>query len=62
MADRIGADQFRNFNLALGDQRARDRGAEQVLPFIQRIGAHLWKDKIFQKFFPPLLNQKLPFL
>ena len=40
VADRVGADRPRNLDLPLGDQRPRDRGAEQVQPLVQRIGAH----------------------
>ena len=37
---RIGAHLTRDLDLALGDQRPRDRRAEQIQPLIQRVGAH----------------------
>ncbi len=39
MRDGVGADLFGDLDLFLGDQRPRDRGAEQILPFIDRVGA-----------------------
>ena len=39
MTDRVGADLVGDLDLLLGDQRPRDRGAEQVLPLVQRVGA-----------------------
>ena len=40
VADRVGADLPRDLDLALGDQRPRDRGAEQIQPLVERVGAH----------------------
>ena len=39
MGDSVGADLLGDLDLLLGDQRPRDRGAEQVLALIKRIGA-----------------------
>ena len=39
MADRVGADLAGDLDLLLGDQRPRDRGAEQVLALVERVGA-----------------------
>jgi hypothetical protein len=36
---RIGADLARDLDLALGNQRPGDRGAEQVLALVERVGA-----------------------
>ena len=36
---RVGANFRGDLDLLLGDQRPRDRGAEQVLPLVQRVGA-----------------------
>jgi hypothetical protein len=37
VADRVGADLARDLDLALGDQRPRDRGAEQILALIDGV-------------------------
>ena len=39
MGDRVGADLLGDLDLLLGDQRTRDRGAEQVLALVERVGA-----------------------
>ena len=39
MRDRVGADLFGDLDLLLGDQRPRDRGAEQILALVERVGA-----------------------
>ena len=46
MGDRIGADLLGDLDLPLGDQRARDRGAQQVLALIQRVGAEHREDEV----------------
>ena len=39
VGDRVGADLARDVDQALGDQRPRDRGAEQILALVLRVGA-----------------------
>ncbi len=39
MTHGVGADFGGDLDLLLGDQRPRDRGAEQVLPLVERVGA-----------------------
>ena len=39
MRHRIGADLLGDLDLLLGDQRTRDRGAEQILALVERVGA-----------------------
>ena len=39
MGDGVGAGLLRDLDLALGDQRPRDRGAEQIGALIERVGA-----------------------
>ena len=46
MRHRIGADLFGDLDLALRDQRPGDRGAEQVLALIQRVGAEHREDEV----------------
>ena len=46
MGDRVGPGLGGDLDLALGDQRAGDGGAEQVLPLVQRVGAEHREDEI----------------
>jgi len=39
VTDCVGAGFARNFDLSFGDQRARDRSAEQVFAFVDRVRA-----------------------
>ena len=57
MGDRVGADLFGDLDLRLGDQRARDRSAEQILPFVQRIGAEHRKHIVAHEFFAQILDE-----
>src|SRR5690606_7672148 len=43
---RIGAGLVRDLDLTLGDQRPRDRGAEKIHAFIQRVGAEHREDEV----------------
>ena len=43
---RVGARFARDFDLALGDQRPCDRRSEQVLAFVDRVGAEHREDKV----------------
>ena len=62
VADGIGPDQLGNLNLALGNQRPGNRGAEQIKPFIQGIGAHHWEDIIAAEFLADILDEDMLFL
>ena len=46
MRDRIGADQLGDLDLPLRDQGAGDAGAQQVLAFVQRVGAEHRKHEV----------------
>ena len=56
---RIGAGLARDLDLALGDQRPRDRGAEQVLPFVERVGAEHRKDEIADELLAQIVDEDL---
>ena len=49
VGDGVGAGLARNLDLLLGDQRARDRGAQQVLALIDRVGAEHREDVVADK-------------
>ncbi len=57
VGDRVGADFFRDLDLLLGDQRPCDRGAEQVLPLIQRIGAEHREHVVAHEFLAQVLDE-----
>ena len=57
VADRVGADHLRDLDLALGDQRPRDRRAEQVQPFVQRVRAHHREDVIADEFLAQIVDE-----
>ena len=59
MRHRIGAHGFGDFNLALGDQWARDGSAEQIHALIQRIGAEHGEDEIADEFFPQIIHENV---
>ena len=42
---------------ALGDKRARDRGAEQIVAFIAGIGTHHREDEIAHKLLAQVFNE-----
>ena len=46
MGDRIGADLVRDLDQPLGDQRPRDRGAEQIAALVERVGAEHREDVV----------------
>ena len=54
---RVG--QLGNLDLALGNQRACDRGAEQIEAFVERIGAHHRKDEILDKFLAQIVDEDM---
>ena len=57
--DGIGAGLAGDLDLALGDQWPRDRGAEQVLAFIERVGAEHRKDEIADEFLAQIVDKDL---
>ena len=56
MTHRIRPCFRRDFDLPLGDQRPRDRGAEQINPFIKRIGAKHREDIVANEFLAQILD------
>ena len=59
MGDGIGADLAGDLDLPLGDQRPRDRGAEQVGALIERIGAKHREDKVAHELFAQIVDKDL---
>jgi len=57
MGNRIGAGGAGDFDQTLGDQRARDRGAEQVLAFIDGVGAEHRKHEIAHELFAQIVDE-----
>ena len=57
MADGVGADLLCDFDLALGDQRPRNRGAEQIKPLVERVGAHHRIDVILDEFLAKIVDE-----
>src|SRR3546814_6856199 len=49
MRHRIGTHLTCDLDLALGDQRPRDRRAEQVQPLVERVGAHHREDVLLDE-------------
>ena len=59
MRHRVGADGARDLDLALGDQRARDRGAEEIDAFIERVRAEHREDIVAHEFLAQILDEDL---
>ena len=59
MRHRVGADLLGDLDLLLGDQRSRDRGAEQILSFIHRIGAEHRKHVVADEFLAQILDEDI---
>ena len=57
MGDRIGADLVGDLDLLLGDQRPGDRGAEQVLALVERIGAEHREHEVAHEFLAQILDE-----
>ena len=57
VTDRVGADLPRDLDLALGDQRPGDRGAEQILPFVERVGAEHREDEVADELLAQILDE-----
>jgi hypothetical protein len=49
MGHGIGADLLGDLDLALGDERPRDGGAQQVLALVQRVGAEHREDEVLHE-------------
>jgi hypothetical protein len=56
VGDGVGAGLAGDLDQALGDQRPRDRGAEQIVPFIAGIGAHHREDEIAHEFLAQIVD------
>ncbi len=59
MRHRVGADLVGDLDLPLGDERARDRGAEQVLALIERVGAEHREDEVAHELLAQILDEDL---
>ena len=57
----VGTDLLRNLDLLLGDQRPRDRRAEQILAFVQRIRAEHREHVVAHEFFAQILDKNIFF-
>ena len=57
VGDGVGADLLRDLDLLLGDERPRDRGAEEILSFVERVGAEHRKDVVAHEFFAQILDE-----
>ena len=57
VTDRVGPHLAGDFDLLLGDQRPRDRGAEQIEPFILGVGAKHRKDIVAHEFLAQILDE-----
>ena len=56
MGDSVGTGLGGDLDLTFGDQRPRNGGAEEIDPFIDRIGAEHRKDEIADEFFPQVFD------
>ena len=59
MGDGIGADLAGDLDLLLGDQRPRDRRAEEIEPLILRIGAEHREDIVADEFLAQILDEDM---
>ncbi len=57
VGDRVGAGLARNLDEALGDQRARDGCPQQVLAFVDRVGAKHGKHEVAHEFLAQVLDE-----
>ena len=56
MGHGIGAGFLGDLNKALGNQGSRDRGAQQIQPLVDGIGAEHWEHKIAHEFFAQVFD------
>ena len=59
VADGVGADLFRDFDLLFGDERAGDRRAEQVDAFINSVGAEHRENVVADEFLAQVLDENV---
>jgi hypothetical protein len=55
--DGIRADLLRDLDLALGDERPRDRGAEEVRPLIERVCPEHGEDVVAHELFAQIFDE-----
>src|SRR3970282_1609784 len=55
--DRVRADPVRDLDLALGDQRPRDRGAEQVLALVLGVGPEHGEDEVAHELLAQVVDE-----
>ncbi len=56
VGDGVGAGLAGDLDQALGDQRAGDRGAEQVVAFVAGVGAHHREDEVADEFLAQVVD------
>jgi hypothetical protein len=61
MAHGVGAGLAGDLDLALGDQRPRDRGAEQILALIEGVGAEHREDEVAHEFLAQVVDEDVLF-
>ena len=59
MGDGLGPGLMRDLDLALGDERPRDRGAEQVEPLVEGVGAEHREDEVAHELLAQVLDVDL---
>ena len=57
VGDGVGANLLRDLDLALGDQRPRDRGAEEIRPLVERVRPEHGKDVVAHELFAQILDE-----
>ena len=57
MANRVGTRLFRDLDLAFGDQRPRDRRAQQILAFVNGVGAEHGEHEIAHEFLAQVVDE-----
>src|SRR2546430_5856634 len=55
----IGPDLFRDLDLPLGDERPRDRGAEEILALVERVGPKHGKDVLAHELFAQIFDENV---
>ena len=59
VGDRVGADLARDLDQPLGDQRPRDRGPEQILALVERVGPEHRKHEVAHEFLAQVLDENV---
>ena len=59
MRHRVGADLLRDLDLALGDQRPRDRGAEEIRPLVERVRPEHGEDVVAYELLAQILDENV---